>query len=183
MGRKSLTVIAGIKINDWTPIQPDTSTSRTTRTGKPHRNSSWVCRCKCGRIRSVRTSNLVRGSSRNCGCERKVYRKRPYESLYHRFVRKNEKRFPVKLSYEEFVAFTKISECHYCGSIVKWSEYNITKQGNGYNLDRKDSGLGYRADNLVVCCSRCNKAKSDLFTYEQFVELGAIMRKWNSTGV
>lgn len=26
---------------------------------------------------------------------------------------------------------------------------------------------------------RCNKVRSDLFTYEQFVELGAVMRKWN----
>ena len=181
MGRKSTTVIPGIPINGWTPIQPDTSTAQS-KTGKSHKNSSWICRCKCGKINPVRTSNLVRGSSRNCGCERKIPRKRPYESLYNRFVHKNEKRFPVELTYEEFITFTKTSGCHYCGSAVQWSEYNISKKGNGYNLDRKDNALGYLIENLVVCCPRCNKARSDLFTYEQFVELGAVMKKWDIKG-
>ena len=32
------------------------------------RNSRWVCRCKCGTVRSVNRSSLVSGRSKSCGC-------------------------------------------------------------------------------------------------------------------
>lgn len=32
------------------------------------RRSQWACRCECGNIVSVETSNLKRGNSKSCGC-------------------------------------------------------------------------------------------------------------------
>lgn len=35
---------------------------------KGNRRSKWLCRCECGNITSVICSNLIRGTTRSCGC-------------------------------------------------------------------------------------------------------------------
>lgn len=32
------------------------------------RRTAWICRCTCGKVKSVGASNLVSGKSRSCGC-------------------------------------------------------------------------------------------------------------------
>ena len=61
---------------------------------------------------------------------------------------------------DEFVKWAEATGdlCHYCGD-------KITKGGTG--LDRIDSSIGYRIDNIVTCCKVCNAAKGTL-TVEQF---------------
>lgn len=54
------------------------------------------------------------------------------------------------LSYEEFLQF-KGTVCSYCGDSL-----------DCIRLDRIDSNLGYRLDNVVSCCWTCNKMKLDL---------------------
>lgn len=53
------------------------------------------------------------------------------------------------LSVEEFSTFWQ-KDCSYCGSA-------ITTIG----LDRIDSSVGYQIDNLISCCSVCNRMKLD----------------------
>lgn len=65
-----------------------------------------------------------------------------------------------ELTFEEFSALIQLP-CHYCDSPLPQ-----TRSG----LDRKDSGLGYSLCNVVPCCTTCNKMKSNLFTYEEFLE-------------
>ena len=43
---------------------------KDTITDKKH-NVYWKCRCECGKIVSVRASDLVRGHSNSCGCYHK----------------------------------------------------------------------------------------------------------------
>ncbi len=31
-------------------------------------NTFWICQCKCGNIKSIRSSSLLNGSSKSCGC-------------------------------------------------------------------------------------------------------------------
>lgn len=133
--------------------------------------------CVCGTVRSVNGGNLRRGGSLGCGCTKKGLRKRPYEALYNSISTVNPER-EIKLTYEEFLVFTTEGACHYCGEIVIWTPHHITKNGSNYNLDRKDNSKGYLRDNLVVCCARCNRAKSNHFTYEQFLQIGALIKSW-----
>jgi len=58
--------------------------------------------------------------------------------------------------------------CEYCG-------FPVSKCGTG--LDRKDSSSGYTPDNVVPCCSDCNTAKSDAFTFEEMKVIGAAIRE------
>lgn len=143
----------------------------------------WRCRCSCGKEVTPRAGHLVAGHTRSCGCLQKeiaaaITVLRPYEALYNRFVHNNKNKWAVSISYKEFVEFTSILECHYCGNPVSWSKYHPKKNGRGYNLDRKDSSKGYFLNNVVVCCWRCNQAKSNDFTYEEWLFVGRALRQY-----
>lgn len=144
----------------------------------------WRVQCACGRVDEVRADNIHRPCRTCCRpTSQPKLRLRPYESCYNAWTQRAKQRHAVDLTYEQFVKLTDTHHCHYCGAEVVWTEYlNKTKQGrrHGSNLDRKDSTLGYTAENVVVCCWRCNSGKNSLFTYEEWLQLGAIIRSWRA---
>ena len=94
----------------------------------------WWCVCSpeqqgCGKEKPVRNTTLVSGGAQSCGCLQRERakensirsRKRPYESLFN-FIGRNakERGHEFILSYEEFLEFVGIAECHYCGTAVQW---------------------------------------------------------------
>ena len=54
--------LTGKQFGNWTVIQRDENSQK--------RNIYWVCRCKCGTIRSVAGTSLRGGISTSCGCEK-----------------------------------------------------------------------------------------------------------------
>lgn len=136
----------------------------------------WECLCDCGKVSDVPSSRLRLGKSVGCLSCRK--RKRPFESLYNTFHSGSLARnIRIAVTFEQFLGFVKIGECHYCGATVNWAEHVTDKHHNQpYNLDRKDNDKGYTLDNVVVCCARCNRGKSKYFSYEEWVEVGKILR-------
>jgi len=79
----------------------------------------------------------------------------------------------MDITFEQFLEFTNISECHYCNSPIVWK-----KSGSRtYNLDRKDNNKGYLLNNLVVCCYKCNKGKREIYTYEEWYGMTEYFRK------
>jgi hypothetical protein len=124
----------------------------------------WRCLCKCG-VERILTSGEINAGKRKCKCARRI---RPYERLYNRMVdcakRKNR---PISLTYEDFVSFTNIERCYYCGDKIIWTEFDVRQNGIqheklSYNLDRKDNSIGYTKANCAVCCYICNRMKSTL---------------------
>jgi hypothetical protein len=79
-----------------------------------------------------------------------------------------------------FLEFTNIKNCHYCNGDINWSEYQSInfQKSQAYNLDRKDNNLGYTKDNCVVCCGRCNLSKGDRFTYDNWKQIGEVIKSW-----
>lgn len=104
---------------------------------------------------------------------------RPYEWLLNRLRHISEKRdVEVDLTYEEFLQFTRVSECHYCGSAISWTKHNMGKTGNGRtNLDRKNNEEGYSTENCVVACIVCNRIKNNYLSYEDMMRLSPILRQ------
>jgi hypothetical protein len=143
----------------------------------------WECQCDCGVICEIRAAHFVPSKLglhvRSCGCLRAETagnrtRKRPYEWLYN--IVKSRKKW-VNLTYEEFLEFTQVQECHYCSAPVFWRKTSSgANRTSCYNLDCKNNSLGYTKANVVVCCTRCNAGKSDKFTYEEWVEIGKVLR-------
>jgi hypothetical protein len=142
----------------------------------------WICQCSCGKFSRVATALLFSGKTVSCGCLRverhiKATSKRPYESLYGRVLSSKKN---VELTYEQFLIFTEILECHYCDGPVVWSRHKRKGTTFACNLDRKDNSLGYSKENCVVCCPQCNRGKNACFTYEEWVVMTAALRKFRN---
>ena len=74
------------------------------------------------------------------------------------------------MTFSEFLEFTKIDKCHYCGNQITWTSHRHNREiYHGYNLDRKDNDDGYTKDNCVVCCEVCNYMKR-MMTVEKFIQ-------------
>lgn len=61
-----------------------------------------------------------------------------------------------ELTKEEFIKFWD-NNCYYCGDKI-----------DGIGIDRLDSNIGYKVENLVPCCSICNVIKMD-YSYNEFI--------------
>jgi hypothetical protein len=147
----------------------------------------WRCRCDCGSLFEITAANLVSGNTKSCGCLRRelglkksvvasdAHRLRPFEPQYNHLKRGAKKRktpLSVLLSFEEFVEFTKINDCHYCGRSVNWDSRSA------YHLDRKDNQKPYTKENCVVCCTRCNWSKGSKFSYDEWLAVGEAIRQF-----
>lgn len=98
----------------------------------------------------------------------------PYEALFRRVQDSAFNRaVPFSLSYAEFIELLRPNCCHYCYSHIFRKRYTSST----YSLDRKNNNVGYQADNLVTCCTRCNKGKRDLFSYDEWYGMTAYFRK------
>lgn len=139
-------------------------------------NRKWLTACSCGSQLVVRGTSLLSGRSKGCRACNNASSKRPYESLYHVLCSMAKDRTSVELTYEEYLTFTSQKECHYCGTGITWKKHSGNV--NGHKLDRKNNSLGYSKENCVVCCPRCNRAKSNHFTYEEWVQIGALIKSW-----
>jgi 5-methylcytosine-specific restriction endonuclease McrA len=72
--------------------------------------------------------------------------------------------------------------CHYCqlpGNTKehygKW--FRDGRRGLRLEVDRIESKKPYSPENCVLACYPCNNAKSDVFSYEEFLEIGKAIHK------
>lgn len=135
--------------------------------------SLWLCKCKCGNIKYVRSNQLAKGRVKSCGClfrgprvnKRRIDNntlKLTLFKVYQKAAKNKHKNF--SLTENEFVKLIT-SDCYYCGSSPKntnkkFRTYDKKFRYNG--IDRIDNTKGYEIDNCVSCCVICNKAKSTL---------------------
>lgn len=148
------------------------------------------CLCKCGEITYKSIFNLVSKNTTSCGrrCRLAKNKKPPGEAAktaaflsYTNRARQDQIEF--KLSKTEFFSLTS-KDCSYCGSppVIKF----MVKHRNGgcliNGLDRVDSNLGYTKDNVVPCCTVCNKMKSDL-TFNEFIAHIDRIHKFSFKGI
>lgn len=99
-----------------------------------------------------------------------------FNALYHHCKRDEKK---LSLTFEEFLTFITVTQCHYCGSKIHWPSCSRYRDENGkllrhrsaFQLDRKDNDREYSLSNCVVCCSRCNSIKGETLTYDEMLML------------
>jgi 5-methylcytosine-specific restriction endonuclease McrA len=103
----------------------------------------------------------------------------PFRWLYTKLkITARTNQIPIDLTFDEFLSFTKITQCTYCERQINWPSHGPQKLienkeiRRAYYLDRKDNKRGYNLDNLCVCCSFCNMIKKDWLTYEEMLLLG-----------
>lgn len=72
------------------------------------------------------------------------------------------------LSFLQYARLTRSGTCAYCvGPLCP----------TGSALDRKDNTRGYVYGNVIRCCGSCNRLKSNLFTYEEFILFSPALRR------
>jgi hypothetical protein len=142
----------------------------------------WLCICDCGSERTVTANSLRNGNTRSCGCSRLPHllgwRQRmglpagmaARNAVYkHYRVGAKARGLAWELTDEEFNDLTS-QRCRYCDCPPS----NMHRHGgeNGhfvYNgIDRVDNTRGYTSDNVVPCCSTCNRAKNAM-SYDEFM--------------
>jgi hypothetical protein len=144
----------------------------------------YNCVCECGEIKPISVGCLTSGQAISCGCvRRKLITDKnslpPFRGNYNRLLSQSKlrKNVSVDLTFEEYLMFTNVKECHYCGVAIPWKPTAMTS----YNLDRKDSRIGYTVGNCVVCCRRCNWGKGDKFSYAEWVAMTRALRPQGSS--
>ncbi len=116
-------------------------------------------------------------------CRKCAQKKKPYEHILNELIHTCNKRNKneVTINYDDFIELIKISKCHYCYKDLIFNPYTRDKNSNyvsrAYQLDRKNNNLGYTKENVVTCCWNCNRMKSDIYSYEDFIKLSPILKE------
>lgn len=144
------------------------------------------CECECGNTVVDVAANIKKGQRKSCGCknyqvphgnQKNDPQKTSLNALFRRHKNRSNKRMiENELTFEEFSELV-FKNCHYC-QIEPTADYNgfITKTGNFFSkhltphslgagikyngIDRINSSIGYKKDNVVPSCEQCNLAKS-----------------------
>ena len=147
----------------------------------PHKCALVLCFCgdaDCREFFSTRISYLK--DIKSCGANQgKIKRgEAAFNSIYRVYKRDNIKKsgrwhLPFEISKRLFRKLIQ-QNCVYCGrepssvrGSTEFNRYNGTFLYNG--LDRVDNSKGYTIDNVVSCCSKCNRAKGTM-TVDEFKE-------------
>jgi hypothetical protein len=127
----------------------------------------WMFRCDCGRLKEMKSADVVAGKTRSCGCisfGREIRHKLEESSFYgmlnaYRGGAKH-RGFSFELTVEEFRALTK-GNCAYCGlgPVHNWAGLKNRPAYMCNGVDRVDNTKGYTKSNSVSCCKVCNHAK------------------------
>jgi len=126
----------------------------------------YLCDCDCGtKGKYVQDSNLISGGVQSCGClkleelkARGMDKRQLRLNEIGRYYRKNAKDrgFTWTLSQADLEQIIT-KPCYYCGTVG-----DLGFDLNG--IDRVDNNQGYLKDNVVSCCTTCNRAKMQMST-------------------
>lgn len=111
-------------------------------------------------------------------CMRCAQKKKPYSHIYNELLKSKQKQ-NVTITFEDFLELISSRKCHYCNTELHFNPHTRNKNGEhvsrAYQLDRKDNTLGYLKENLVACCWECNRMKSNVYSYEEFLKIGKVL--------
>lgn len=134
----------------------------------------WICRCSCGKTKTLSQSSLQAGKHKSCGCGQGSYKRKALGESALSFLLRSykynakERSLEFSLSFEKFKELTS-SNCHYCNR-PPFQEKKTLGGFGGYvynGIDRIDNAVGYIDENVVPCCGVCNKAKGTM-SYGKF---------------
>ena len=188
---KSINII-GNKYNQLLVIDEEIKYDKNT-----NRPRYYVkCQCDCGNICLKEKSKVKSGYTKSCGCSqtkmRKTLGKRTqqlesgksvFNEVYNSYKKSAKVRgYSFELDEENFKEIIT-KNCYYCGDGKRQHYTRESLNGNFEytGIDRLDSNKGYTLDNVVPCCSICNRMKSNLSKEEFLNHIFKINNMWKRT--
>lgn len=143
------------------------------------KNSVWLWRCDCGSEVELSSDKVQSNHTKSCGCLNSELSSVRYKTLTAKLPGEAARNATFN-SYKQGARIRDINfeltyfdcmelfsqDCYYCNrppsNIKTVKSYNGSFTYNG--IDRKDNDpkKGYRLDNVVPCCARCNRAKGTM---------------------
>lgn len=123
----------------------------------------------CGDEKEVllfrREGNRIRNQCKECEKIRKSSRHKTYSRKLHtRYItairKAKSRQIEFSISFEEYSEIVSQS-CFYCDGL-----FGLTNE-TGSGLDRLDSSKNYTIDNVVSCCTLCNRIKNEYLSPEE----------------
>lgn len=167
--------LSKFKFNKLTPI---------TIVEKPHNKKSkqrsawWLCRCDCGNEKIVRSTELLRGDTKSCGCGRKFQNSHNYKGVgklaKSKFSHikygaiKRDIEFSITIEYAWDLFERQNGKCFYTNQDLEIKTRN--SGGMTASLDRIDSSKGYVEGNVIWVHKDINIMKN-VFSHEYFLNL------------
>lgn len=140
------------------------------------RSQVWLVKCDCGNQVEVSSTDLRRGRTTQC---KDCYSKQriseadpnaPIRILMNEYIDgAKSRRLEFLLNFDQFKLLTA-QPCFFCRepySLIRKSKGNQVSKLNG--IDRIDSQQGYRWDNIVTACKKCNRAKTNM-SLDEFLD-------------
>jgi len=135
--------------------------NRIAEAGERNQTSiAWICKCDCGKIKTIRGPDLRKGKSKSCGClsgdARILKSDQPLlnkvdRRIYKKFV--SDLKFHYKLSEDDFRSILDRQKgcCPICNKSLSFG--NSRKREN-FAIDHCHTTLTVRG----ILCSKCNLA-------------------------
>jgi hypothetical protein len=134
----------------------------------------WLCECECGNEKIVRSTELLRGETKSCGCGNKFEKSHRYKGVgklaQSKFshiqwgAKKRGIEFSITIEYAWELYQNQEGKCYYTKLPI---ELNTRSHSMTASIDRVDSSMGYIEGNVVWVHKDVNIMKNS-FSYEYF---------------
>jgi hypothetical protein len=141
------------------------------------RGTFWLCECECGNEKIVRSSELVRGDTKSCGCGNKFENSHRYKGVgklaQSKFshiewgAKKRGLDFLITKEYAWGLYQKQMGKCFYTQIPI---DLNTRNNSMTASIDRIDSSKGYIEGNIVWVHKDVNIMKN-VFTKDHFLML------------
>jgi hypothetical protein len=165
--------MVGQTFGKWTVLNRDGSNGSG--------NLTWLCKCTCGKVKSVSGTALRTGRSTSCGCQRGMHpRQKNLKSSYWSTMICNAKSRGHQVSIDIQYASALLEQQNYLCALTGLP---ISTEGYGEHsqtasLDRIDSTVGYCEGNVQWVHKHINLMKNT-FDQKYFVEMCKSVAKNN----
>jgi len=140
--------------------------------------SKWVCRCDCGKIKSISLSNIRSGSSKSCGCKQgrsgasnSSYKHGGAHTKLHNVWKSMRQRCRnEKCTDYKWYGAKGIDVCQEWDNFSNFWEWSINNgYKDGLTIERTDSNRGYSPDNcrwITIEEQQRNKSNNHILEYK-----------------
>jgi hypothetical protein len=142
-----------------------------------------LCKCDCGKEKTILLLHLIRGRTISCGCVSKVKNGESKSILHKRWKAMHERTFEGAIN----------SNCYFEKGVKvcdEWKDYFVFKEwalNNGYKesltIDRIDNSKGYYPDNcryVTPTENANNKSTNRYVTYKgEVIAISLLLRRLN----